>query len=85
MRREVEMKRLKLSLTEGGKKWKSRVIASCSDLEYKFQVRSKREGADLATSVETLGDILRTRTLQHDQRRQDSCPQEVWNRNLKPH
>ena len=58
--REVEEKGLKLSITEGGKEGKSKVIASCGYLEEKFQECTKPEGAELATSVETLGVDLRT-------------------------
>ena len=46
IRREVEEKGLKLSITEGGKEEKSKVIASCSFLEEKFQEcprKKKRE------------------------------------------
>ena len=53
IRREVEEKGFKLSITERGKEGKHKVIASCSFLEKKFQVCSKRGGVGLATSVET--------------------------------
>ena len=44
LRMEVEQKGLKLSITEGGNKGKSKVIASCKYLEEKFQKCSKKEG-----------------------------------------
>ena len=64
IKREAEEKDFKLSITEGGSERKSKVIASCSYLEEKFQECSKREEAGLATSVETLGVDLRRRTVQ---------------------
>ena len=48
MRREAEEKVLKMSIE------KSKVIASCSCLEEKFQECGKSEGVGLATSVGTL-------------------------------
>ena len=62
--REVEEKDFRLSITEGGKEGKSKVIASCSDLEEKLQECTKREGGGLATSVAISGVDLRTRTKQ---------------------
>ena len=62
MRMKVEEKNLKLSLTEGGKKGKSKVIASSRHLEVKFRDCSKREGVGPADSMETLGVDMRTRT-----------------------
>ena len=41
VRMEVELKGLKLSITEGGKEWKSKVIVSCRYLEEKFHKCSK--------------------------------------------
>ena len=38
---------MKLSITEGGKEGKSKVIASCSSLEEKFQESTKKEGVGL--------------------------------------
>ena len=64
MRMEVEERGLELSITEGGKEEKSTVFASCSQLEKNFQECSNREGAGLATSVETLGVHLKTTTKQ---------------------
>ena len=61
---EVQEKGLKLSITEGEKDVKSKVIASCGHLEETFQECSKREGVGLATSVESLGVDLKTRTKQ---------------------
>ena len=55
MRKEIEEKCLELSITEGGKEVRSRVIASWSELEEKCQECSKREEVGLATSVETSG------------------------------
>ena len=43
MKREVEKKGLKLSITEGGEEETSKVIASFSCLEEKFQECGKRE------------------------------------------
>ena len=43
IRREVAEKVMGLSITEGGKERKSKVIASCSDLGETCQVYSKRE------------------------------------------
>ena len=55
---------MKLSITEGGKEGKSKSITSCKYLEDRFQDCSKKGGVVLATSVETLGVDLRTRTKQ---------------------
>ena len=63
-KREVEEKGLKLSITEGEKEGKSKVIASCRYLKERFQECSIREGVVVATSVETLGEDLRTKTKQ---------------------
>ena len=63
MKSEVEEKGLKLWITEGGKEGKSRVITSCEYLDEGFPEYSK-EGIGLATSIETLGVDLRTRTKQ---------------------
>ena len=59
---EVEEKGLKLSITEGGKAGKSKVITSSRYLEEGSQEFSKKKGVVMATSVETLGVDLRTRT-----------------------
>ena len=61
---DVEEKGLKLSITEGWQEERSKVLASCSYLEEKFQECSNKEGARLVTSVETLGVDLRARTKQ---------------------
>ena len=45
MRTEVEATGPKLSITEGGNEGKSKVIASCSYLEEKFQECSKAVGS----------------------------------------
>ena len=59
---EVEKKKgLKLSVTENGKKGKSKMIASCGFLENELNQFSKEEGATLADCMETLGVDLRTR------------------------
>ena len=63
MRMEAEEKGSKLPVTEGGKEGKSKVIASCSNVEEKFQ-HSSNKGEGLADSVGTLGVNLRTRTKQ---------------------
>ena len=57
-----EKKGLKLSITEGGKEEKSKVIPSCRYLEEKLQDCSKREREGLADSVETFGVDLRKTT-----------------------
>ena len=62
--RDVEEKGLTLSITEGGKEGKSKVITSCRHLEEKFQECSKKGGVAMATSVETPGVDLTTRTKQ---------------------
>ena len=59
---EVEEKGPKLSITERGEEGDSKVVASCIYLEGKFQECSKREEVGLATSVETEGVDLSTRT-----------------------
>ena len=56
------MKGFKLSITEGGKEDKSKVIASRSYVEEKFHECSKREGVGLATRGETLRVDMRRRT-----------------------
>ena len=53
IRMEVEEKGLKLSITEGGKRGQSKVIARCSYLLLKFQECGKKEGVGLATGVDT--------------------------------
>ena len=59
---EVEEKGLKLSITEGEKEGKSKVITSCNYVEERFQECRMKEGVALETSVETLGVDLRART-----------------------
>ena len=59
--REVEEKGLKLSISEGGEELKNKVVASCNFLEADC---SQREGVGPATSAETPGVDLRTRTKQ---------------------
>ena len=60
----MEERGLKLSITEGGKEGKGKVIAACGYVGQKFQECSNREGAGFANSAETLGVDLRTRTRQ---------------------
>ena len=57
LKREVEEKGLKLSITEGGKEGERNVTTSCRYLEERFQEYSKNEGLVMATSVETLGVV----------------------------
>ena len=64
LRREIEETGFKLSIAEGGKEGKSNVFASCRDLEERFQECSEQEGAVMATSVETSGLDLCSRTEQ---------------------
>ena len=64
IKRQVEKMGFKLSNTEGRKEGKRKVIASCGYLEEIFKECSKKAGVELATSVETLGVELRTRTRQ---------------------
>ena len=61
-KREVDEKGLKLSITAGGKQGKAITL---SGGEVSFQQCSKK-GVVLATSVETLGVDLRTRTTQKE-------------------
>ena len=61
LKREVEEK---LSITEGGKEGKSKVITSSRYLEERFWECSKRGGVVLTTSVVTLGVDLRTKSQQ---------------------
>ena len=58
----MEEKGLKLSITEGAKEGKSKVIASCRCLEERFQECSTNKGVVMTKSVETFGVDLRTRT-----------------------
>ena len=60
LKEEIEKKSLKLSVTENGKKGKSKMIASCGFLEDELR-QSSKQGVTLADSVETLGVDLRTR------------------------
>ena len=60
LKKEIEKKCLKLSVTENGKE-RSKMIASCGFLEDELRQCSKEEGVTLADSVETLGVDLRTR------------------------
>ena len=62
LKKEVQEKCLKLSITEGGKEGKSKVMTSCKCLEVRFQKCSQKERVVLATSNETLGAELKTRT-----------------------
>ena len=62
LKREIEAKGFKLSITEGEKEGKSKAITSCTFLEERFQECSKTDGFVLETSVETQGVDLRTRT-----------------------
>ena len=69
---------LKLPITEGGKEGKGKAITFCENLEERFQKCSKKEGVVLATSVETLGVDLRTRTKQlgseeEDEKKEVQC------------
>ena len=64
LKRDVEEKGLTLSITEGGKEGKSKVITSCRHLEERFQECTKKGGVAMATSVETPGVDLTTRTKQ---------------------
>ena len=59
--KEVEKQGLKLSVTEKGKKEKSKMIASCGFLEEELRQCSKEGGVTMADSGETLGVDLRTR------------------------
>ena len=60
LKKEVEEKGLKLSITAGGNEGESKVITSC-----KYLVEcSTREGVVMAESVETLGVNLRTQIKQ---------------------
>ena len=52
VKRELEEKGLKLSITEGGKEGKSKAMTSCRYLEERFQECSREDGVALATSVE---------------------------------
>ena len=61
LKEEVERKGLKMSVTEDGKKGKSKMIASCGFLENELRQFSREEGVTLADSVDTLGVDLRTR------------------------
>ena len=63
-KREVEENGLKLSITEGGKEGKRKVIASCRYQEERLQDCSKKEGVVMATGVETLGEDMRMRSKQ---------------------
>ena len=60
---ERKEKGLKLSITQGGKEGKNKVITSCGYLKERFRKCSEK-GVVMATSVETLGLDLRTRTKQ---------------------
>ena len=59
LKEELEKKGLKLSVTDNGKKGKSKMIASWGLLENELSLFSK-EGVTLTDSVETLGVDLRT-------------------------
>ena len=60
LRRKVDEKGLRLSITEGGKEGKSSVIPSCSKLVEQFQECSETEGVGLSTSGEPSGVDLQT-------------------------
>ena len=64
LKRDAEEKGFTLSITEGGKEGKSKVITSSRYQEKKFQECSKKGGVAMATSVETPGADLTTRTKQ---------------------
>ena len=55
---------LKLSITDGGKEGKNKVITSSGNLQENFRKCSTNEGVDSARSVETLRVGLWTRTKQ---------------------
>ena len=61
LKEEVEMKGLKLSVTESGKEGTTKMIASCGFLENELRQFCREEGVTLADSVETLGVDFRTR------------------------
>ena len=63
LKREVEEKGVKLTITEGGKECESKVIAFCRSLQERFQECSKK-GVVMAESVETLGVDLTTKPKQ---------------------
>ena len=50
-----------MSVTEGGKERKSKMIASCGFLQNELRQFSGVEGVTMADSVDTLGVNLRTR------------------------
>ena len=62
LKKEVEEKGLKLSITEGGQGGKSKVIISCKYLEEELRECSKTKGVVMADGVGTLGVELRTQT-----------------------
>ena len=56
LKEEVERKGLKLSVTENGKKGKSKMIASCGFLENELRQFSKETlSVDMRTRVQKLG------------------------------
>ena len=61
LKEEVDGKGLELSMTEGGKEGKSKMIASCGFLENELRQYNKEEG--VTRVVGTLGVDLRTRVL----------------------
>ena len=76
MKREVAVKGLKLSTTEGEKEGKNKAVISCRCLEERFHQCSKKEVVVMATSVETIGADLRTRSKQlgaKEQSRRKKC------------
>ena len=56
LEKEAEEEALKLSITEGGKEGKSKVITSCRCLEEKLRECSKRARVVMTERVETLGE-----------------------------
>ena len=69
LKKEVERKGLKLSVTEDEKEGKSKMIASCGFLENELRQCSKEEGVTMANSVEKLGVDLRSRARSWDQKK----------------
>ena len=73
---EIGKKGLKLSIAEGRKEGKSKVIASCSYLE-ENQENCSKEGVEMSTKVDMLGVDWRKRTKQlvakEKARRSDFC------------
>ena len=61
MKREVKEKRLKLSITGGGKEGARKVVASCSYLEEAVSGMHQHRRSSIGDTFETLGVDLRTR------------------------